>query len=540
MSFTFTCGDSNVVKPVRPDRQFTNSQRRVMRSPRHQSIRAARDRPYSRENTRDSDDNSEHTFVKAEPIEYDLQIELENITVNDKPITFSTESSSEYEDDWAPWSARSERSRPEMRGRDYEEQLREKDAVIDKYVTRERRSKVALSNAKERILRVETEKEELRLRYENMIRKVKELEGRLEEKEKQIRRHEEQLEAVRTREPWDSLPCIFIQACEDGNMQRMSHCLSLGVDVNVRSEATRLRSGTALLASLSSRCLLRQFETLQHVLSSVRGCVDLNVTDELGNTPLMRACQAGNLSAVKLLTLVGQSEGNRLDVNLSNHLGNTALILAVRANHLGIVNFFREKVNSVDWNKNAPIIDAVMEGNVEIVKVMLEVEDIALTDLPGTFSSVASAAVMAEDGDVVGCVRLLGEDERVVWTEACMEQHGWCRVSPLDFALEHNKVDIVKTLLRSPHLDISSVTQPGHVSVLRDVVLELERETRAKLRLVPSCPQCGGGYPSERPVYQCEQGHLACHHCRHQHCTTCGDLLTTRAHGAQQFIQQFC
>ena len=92
---------------------------------------------------------------------------------------------------------------------------------------------------------------------------------------------------------------------------------------------------------------------------------------------------------------------------------------------------------------------------------------------------------------------------------------------------------------RYPHLDISSVRQPSHVSVLRDLVLELERETRANLSLVPPV-QYGGGYPSERPVYQCEQGHLACHHCRHQHCTTCGDLVTTRAHGAQELIQQFC
>ena len=383
--------------------------------------------------------------------------------------------------------------------------------------------KAALSNAKKRIIAVEAENRELSerlFRQENLYREL------LAEKTREIRKYEQQLERVR--EADDSLSRLLIQACEDGDLRRATQCLELGADVNRSSD-----SGIALLAALSHPCQRTQYRLLQTLLK-VRN-IDVNLVDHLGTTPLMRACQTGNLAAVRLLCL---SPG--LDVNLSNKLGSTALILAVRNNNLDIVNFFRTKVPDMDWNKNSPILDAVLQGNADMLSIFLEVPDILLTDLPGTFNSVSAAAVKAEEGDVVGCVELLSRDDRVSWTEPSLETESGTRTSPLSFALEHHKTEILKSLLRAPHVSLSSVSRPGQLEVVRDLVLETRREALARLSSVPQCGVCSG--PLQAGVYHCLEGHLFCLQCHsqsHLQCKVCHQDIAGKAHGAQQFVQQF-
>ena len=345
-----------------------------------------------------------------------------------------------------------------------------------------------------------------------------------------IEKYEQKLKQVRQVEKKDSLICKFIQACEDLDLQRIQCCLMLRVDVNGRSYQTARKSGAAAFALVESNSV-----TAGAILSLlIEKHLEVNMTDHLGNTPLIKAASLGNVGAVKLLC-----KAPGVDVNLSNQLDNTALIQAVRRNNLELVRFFRDHVPSMDWNKNSPVVDAVQEGNVEILRVFLETPGLRLTNLSGSDSSLAAVAVKAEDGDPAGCIRLLSEDPRLSWTEPCLDTGE----SPLTFVLQQGRTEIVKILLAVPNIDTSSITSPRHIEVMRAVMCEAVARLHQRLAQVPECPVCLRTFRADRTVFQCEAGHFVCQDC-FQHptiqcqCTVCRRHMMGRAHGFEHFLQQ--
>ena len=342
--------------------------------------------------------------------------------------------------------------------------------------------------------------------------------------ETRIQNYEQKLMEVKRNKVKDSLICNLIQACEDVDIPKISYCLKLNVDLNGKSENTTRKSGAALFALIGSD-KIEAVGMLSLLLK--RGDVDVNITDNLGNTPLIQACSRGNIAAVRILC-----KSANIDVNWSNNFKNTALIQAVRGNHVGIVEFFSSDVPAMDWNKNSPLIDAVQEGNVGLVELFLSVPGV---DLRG----VAGAAVRAEEGDSLGCVQLLSEDPRISWTEESLED-GY---SPLTYALQHDRTEIVSILLNIPNMDISGISHPRHIEMTRRVMCDQVARLNKRLRAVPECPVCLKTFHKDRSVYQCEAGHFVCQDC-FQHpsiqrsCTVCRSNMIGRAHGFEHFLQQ--
>ena len=338
-----------------------------------------------------------------------------------------------------------------------------------------------------------------------------------------LERYELKLKQWKQVEVRDSLTCKFIQACEDLDLENISSCLKLGVDVNGQSENTTLRSGSALMALVSSNTVSAGV-TLSQLLS--REETDVNIRDQLGNTPLIKACLLGNITAVKMLSKCAD-----IDVNLSNNFDNTALIQAVRGNHMEIVKFFLEKVPAMDWNKNSPLVDAVLEGNVELVRLFLSVPGISL-------AGVLRAAVEGEEGDSLGCLELLTSQPGVSWTEP--DHDG---VSPLAAALQSRRTEVVKLLLELPHIDTSNITEPSHIAVMRELMFSQLAELNKRLETVPECPDCLKTLERDRPVLQCLSGHLVCHSC-FQHpsiqrsCPMCRSKMIGRAQGFEELLRQ--
>ena len=347
---------------------------------------------------------------------------------------------------------------------------------------------------------------------------------------RKIEKYEQKLKQVRHVEIKDSLICKFIQACEDLDLEKIRSCLKLRVDVNGRSYQTVRRSGAAVFALVESNSV-----TAGATLSLlIEKHLEVNMRDELGNTPLIKATSLANVPAVKILC---RAPG--VDVNLSNQLDNTALIQAVRGNNLELVSFFRDHVPTMDWNKNSPVVDAVQEGNVEILQIFLQVPGLRLTNLSGSDSSLSAVAVKSVEGDPAGCIRLLSQDPRLSWNEPCLDNGE----SPLSFALQQRRREIVKILLEVPNIDPSSITAPRHIEVMRSVMCEAVAQLNRRLSQVPECPVCLRIFRADRTVFQCEAGHFVCQDC-FQHptiqgqCTVCRRQMMGRAHGFEHFLQQ--
>ena len=411
----------------------------------------------------------------------------------------------------------------------YKERLRQYEKIIEKQndsIQEAKRAQDQVTGLKEK-LRVSEEKLEQARRNSldddlligKYLRKMEE--------------YDQKLKQVRHVEIQDSLICKFIQACEDLDLERIKYCLKLGVNVNGRSYNTARKSGAAVFALIDSNSP-RAEATLYVLIKLIGRNLDVNMRDQLGNTPLIKATTLGNTAAVRLLCGVPV-----LDVNLSNHLDNTALIQAVRGNNLELVKFFRDQVPAMDWNRNSPIVDAVQEGNVEMLQIFLLTPGISLANLSGSDSTLPAVAVRAEDGDPLGCIKLLSKDLSLSWTDPCPETGE----SPLSYALEQKKTEIVKILLELPNIDTSGITAPRHMEVLMSVMSQAVVQLNKRLSQVPECPVCLRTFQAHRTVFQCVAGHFVCQDC-YQHpsiqgnCTVCRSQMMGRAHGFEHFLQQ--
>lgn len=95
---------------------------------------------------------------------------------------------------------------------------------------------------------------------------------------------------------------------------------------------------------------------------------DLDVQNKEGWTPLMIASSIGNYEICSFLL------EKKVDVNKTNNLGNTALHFAASKNHLRVVELLiKHKALSLpDKYNRKPIYRAVTQGHEEMVKLLLE------------------------------------------------------------------------------------------------------------------------------------------------------------------------
>ena len=95
---------------------------------------------------------------------------------------------------------------------------------------------------------------------------------------------------------------------------------------------------------------------------------ELDAIDELGWTPLMIACSAGNIEIVKELI------GSGADINRPNINGQTVLHYAASKSHFEICELLlnsKANVNSQDKYGSTPLHRAASKGNTKIVNLLL-------------------------------------------------------------------------------------------------------------------------------------------------------------------------
>lgn len=102
------------------------------------------------------------------------------------------------------------------------------------------------------------------------------------------------------------------------------------IDVNVRT-------GHSAWTALSQAIILKRFELIEHLLQVPD--IDVNISDNEGNTPLIHAAKLGREDMVKLLL---QMPG--ININAKTENGDTALLQATWRCHHAVVKLIQEKI----------------------------------------------------------------------------------------------------------------------------------------------------------------------------------------------------
>ena len=133
---------------------------------------------------------------------------------------------------------------------------------------------------------------------------------------------------------------------------------------------------------------------------------------------------------------------------------------AVDRNHPQCVEKLRA-IAGVDWNVVtkkgiSAIMAAVYLGYTGVVEALLPVStlDLNLTTSDGV--SVAHLAVRSDHGNSVRILKLLCDDGRVDWNTADQEGN-----RPVLMALRRNKVEMFRTLVRTPGVDTNITDGEG-------------------------------------------------------------------------------
>ena len=117
---------------------------------------------------------------------------------------------------------------------------------------------------------------------------------------------------------------------------------------------------------LHKACEVGNLEAVKYL---VEKGADINVKDMWGETSLHYACRKGHLEVVKYL--VEKGEG----IHAKNKYGNIPLYLACQHGHLEVVKYLVEKgadVNAKNKYGNTPLHYACREGHLEVVKYLLK------------------------------------------------------------------------------------------------------------------------------------------------------------------------
>ena len=241
-----------------------------------------------------------------------------------------------------------------------------------------------------------------------------------------------------------SAKTLYFRAIRSRSLAAVETLVSLGADVTWRDE-----DGSPGLHLSTVR---QEVDKLEFLLS--KGA-DVNQTDRKGRTALMVACLCGLPAMVERLC---QVPGINLNSRDGTRVNCTALLFAVTSltvsdslNHLQCVEKLRA-VTGVDWDAVdsvfgfSGIMAAVYLGHTGIVETLLPVSNLSLTNTDG--DTVAHLAVKSTQAVALRILQLLCQDGRVDWNT--LDRKG---KSPAMIALELNKVDMFRCLVRTPGVD---------------------------------------------------------------------------------------
>ena len=175
-----------------------------------------------------------------------------------------------------------------------------------------------------------------------------------------------------------------------------------------------------------------------------------DIKDLEGNTPLAKAAEAGSHHVVKFLLAKGA------DAMLPNLNGVLPLHLAAKLGNLELVKtLFSEEVKDRQDNfKKSPIVCAILSGNSETVKFLLEMK--VNLDLAGQKGNLPiHVAVLKKD---IAILKLLISDKKQ------LNSKGWSGYTPLCLAAKLEQFEISKFLF-DQGADISISDEEGDLPI---------------------------------------------------------------------------
>ena len=148
-------------------------------------------------------------------------------------------------------------------------------------------------------------------------------------------------------------------SCENGNIDALNELLNAGGNPNI----THSDEDTCLHKAISAGC---NKEILQALIDHG---ADVNVTDEYNVTPLMIACEMGNVRAMNVFLNVGA------DPDIADDFGDTCLQMAIRAgcnkdDLQAIINHSAD-VNAQNKNNRTALMIVCKMGNLDAVNMLL-------------------------------------------------------------------------------------------------------------------------------------------------------------------------
>jgi ankyrin repeat protein len=168
----------------------------------------------------------------------------------------------------------------------------------------------------------------------------------------------------------NDLSKLFLAACKRYNLEEMSACLSLGVDINT-VHSTRDMTGLMMCVRKPAT---QECDRAVEFLMQQPG-LDINKETTIKCTALHIASASNNHTAVaRLCAMPG------IQLNILTSAGNAPLHYAVSKGHIESVRALN--VNGIDWNlkrgSDSAVMLAVKNGRTEVFKYLIGIADVDL------------------------------------------------------------------------------------------------------------------------------------------------------------------
>jgi ankyrin repeat protein len=169
---------------------------------------------------------------------------------------------------------------------------------------------------------------------------------------------------------------------------------------------------------------------VQKVKNLLSRGMEVETTDEMGNTLLMRASRIGSVKMVEFLLQAGAN------VNARNAFSDSALMLAALNGYVEVCRLLLDHGAEFDTEGWTPLIYAASRGHNDVVVLLLSLD----CDIDATSENGTTALMLAADGGHMSTVKLLLEHK------ADFDLANEAGLTAISWAAKHKNTDIIDVL----------------------------------------------------------------------------------------------